>query len=133
MGFKVVPHTADLAIEVSGRSMPELLESAMKGFRFLVAGDKAEVQTTTESFEIEAPDKESLLVRFINHLIFLFDTSGFLPLTLETEIGGLSMKAAVSGEIFEGIAKHCVKAATYHGLEVVEAGGLFAAQIIFDD
>ncbi len=133
MSFKVVPHTADLAIEVSGRSVPELFESATKGFRFLVAGDKPGIQTTTESFEIEATDKESLLVRFLNHLIYLFDTSGFLPSTLEAEINGLTMNAAVAGEIFEGIAKHCVKAATYHGLEIVEAGGLFAAQIIFDD
>lgn len=133
MGFKVIPHTADLAIEVTGGSMAELLESAMLGFRFLVAGEKPLIQNTTETFSIEGWDKESLLVRFLNHLVYLFDTTGFLPATVNIEINGLALKAVATGEIFDGTARHCVKAATYHGLEIVEKKGLLSARIILDD
>lgn len=133
MGFKVIPHTADLAIEVTGGSMAELLESAMLGFRFLVGGEKPFIQNTTEIFSIGALDKESLLVRFLNHLVYLFDTTGFLPAAVNIEIDGLAFKAVVTGEIFDGTARHCVKAATYHGLEVAEKNGFLSAQIILDD
>lgn len=133
MGFKVIPHTADLAIEVTGGSMAELLESAMLGFRFLVAGEKPFIQNTTEIFSIGALDKESLLVRFLNRLIYLFDTVGFLPAAVNIEINGLTLRAEVTGEIFDGTARHCVKATTYHGLKVAEKNGLLSTQIILDD
>jgi SHS2 domain-containing protein len=133
MGFELAYHTADLAVKAWGANLPELFQSMLDGYRFLLAGDANVDAGDSRQFSIEAPDIESLLVRFCNKLIFLFDTESFLPIRAELSIDGLQLEATVYGTQFAGIAKHCIKAATYHGLSIEERGEGFTATMIFDD
>jgi SHS2 domain-containing protein len=133
MGFELAYHTADLAVKAWGANLPELFQSMLDGYRFLLAGDANVEAGDSRQFSIDAPDLESLLVRFCNRLIYLFDTESFLPILAELSINGLKLEATISGTNFAGIAKHCVKAATYHGLSIVKVDGNFFATIIFDD
>lgn len=133
MGFEVVPHTADLAVRVWGKNLPELFQSALGGYRFLLVGDKTISASTVQCFSVEAQDLESLLVRFCNRLIFLFDTEYFLPVTAKLEIDNCHLEAEVAGSNSRENIRHCVKAATYHNLSIESLENFLTATIIFDN
>jgi SHS2 domain-containing protein len=133
MGFKLGYHTADLCLVLEDSSFEGLLGSALVGYRFLLVGNVETQTDATEEFTFEAPDRESMLVNFLNRLVFLFETRQFLPDKANFSINGNRLSATVNGSNYHGEVKHCVKAATYHGLEVVEIDGQFTAQVILDD
>jgi SHS2 domain-containing protein len=133
MGYEVIPHTADLAIKVWGRDLPEIFQSAVDGYRFLLAGDADFAQEKVQEIKVWADDVESLLVRFLNRLVFLFDTESFLPVSASFDLDGFNLTATVSGVTFTGTARHCIKAATYHGLSIDKVEGNLFVTIIFDD
>lgn len=133
MGFEVVSHTADLAVKAWGANLPELFQSMLDGYRFLLAHDVGIAKNQVQEIKISADDAESLLVRFLNRLVYLFDTEAFFPVKANLEFDGFNLTAAVSGITFTGTAKHCIKAATYHGLSIVRVDSLLVATIIFDD
>ena len=133
MGFEVVPHTADLAVKVWGKNLPELFQSALDGYRFLLVGDKTIKASTVQCFSIDAQDRESLLVRFCNKLVFLFDTEAFLPVSVKLKIEGCHLEAEVAGSNSREDIRHCVKAATYHNLSIENLGNSLSATIVFDD
>lgn len=133
MGFEVVPHTADLAVKVWGKDLPELFQSAFDGYRFFLIGDEAIKERKIQTFSVEADETESLLVRFLNRLIFLFDTERFVPMRAKLKISGNHLDAEISGDNDIQDIRHCVKAATYHNLSIERSGNLLTATIIFDD
>jgi SHS2 domain-containing protein len=133
MGFKLGYHTADLCLVLEDSSFEGLLGSALVGYRFLLVGNVETQSDATEDITFEATDRESMLVNFLNRLIFLFETRQFLPAHADFSIAGNRLSATINGSTNTGEVKHCVKAATYHGLEVVEIAGQLTAQVILDD
>lgn len=133
MGFELSYHTADLAVKIWGSSLPELFQSALDGYRFLLVGETNLEGIISHSFSVESDDIERLLVIFLNRLIFLFDTEGFLPVKSRFEFGSGCLDAEVLGSNTRQDIRHCVKAATYHGLSVEKGNGCFMATVIFDD
>lgn len=133
MGFEIVPHTADLAVKVWGRDLAELFQSALDGYRFLLVGDKTIRINSRRCFSLDADDIESLLVRFLNKLIFLFDTEAFLPVEASIKFSGDNLEAEISGSTCRQDIRHCVKAATYHNLFVEKSQNILSATIVFDD
>jgi SHS2 domain-containing protein len=86
--------------------------------------------------EVEALDQEALLVDWLNHLLYLFDTQGFLAKKIEIlEITTTRLKARLMGEELD-LQRHTVKtgvkAATYHHLVIRPQDGGWEATIIFD-
>jgi SHS2 domain-containing protein len=86
--------------------------------------------------EVEAPDQEALLVDWLNHLLYLYDTKGFLAREIEIlEIAATRLKARLAGEELDlqrHIVKTGVKAATYHYLALARKDDGWEARIIFD-
>lgn len=133
MGFKLGYHTADLCLVLEASSFEGLLESALDGYRFLLAGETNAQTGSVEIVTFDALDKESMLVNFLNKLIFLFDTKQFLPSSASIKINGDHLSAKINGSIYNDDVRHCVKAATYHGLEVVNDNNQLSAVVILDD
>lgn len=138
--WKVIAHTADLALAVSGEGLEEVLRAAALGL-WSVCWDVRQV-SAERTWEVTAQgrDAESLLVNFLNELIFRHETDRVVWRELEhlaVQGGpgrGLSVRAAVKGE--ELAARHRllreVKAATLHGLRLVRRGGRLSARVVFD-
>jgi SHS2 domain-containing protein len=90
----------------------------------------------TRVITLEAPDREALLVDWLNHLLYLFDVEGFLG--REFRVISLSpqrLEARARGEIFDP-ARHPektgVKAATYHHLAITPKDDGWQATVILD-
>jgi SHS2 domain-containing protein len=137
--YHFIDHTADVAAELSGRSLDELFRSAAQALTDTVT-DRFGVQAVdSERISLEAASIEDLLVDWLNELLYRFEIQNLLAadadVSLRTERDRWHLDAIVRGEAFDP-ARHpsrvLVKSATYHSLEVIERGGEWHARIVFD-
>jgi SHS2 domain-containing protein len=125
--FRLVDHTADLAIEASGDSREEVLEEAALALTQVLTGRRQAHGARPDreaSFRIDAPDLAALAVAFLAELLWLNESEDLLWLGGGVEVtdlpdGGLRLaahgNAAVHDPVRHGRGVE-VKAVTYHGL-----------------
>ncbi len=142
MSFKFLDHTGDTAVEVRAADARELFcESARALAAIYVDAERgAAVERALERrVSLEAEDAESLLIDFLNELIYLFDADGFLCTSVEVLELRLErssrLEARLEGEVFDP-ARHRslteVKAATFHGVAVEKTAVGWCATVVFD-
>jgi len=141
MEYRVVEHTADVALELRGGSLEGLLAAATAGVRFLHAGRKRPREEHRVSVRVEGGSPEELLVKWVNELIYFFDTRGELALEaadlrVDDERGALTAAADLSLCSIDRagfVPRAVLKSATYHGLEVTtDAKGYLRATLVID-
>ena len=72
--FEIVDHTADISIKVYGKSLKELFENSSLGM-FNILADLEGITTSTElEIKVDAPDKEELLIEWLDELLYNFYT-----------------------------------------------------------
>ena len=140
--FEFLDHTADVAVRVRSRDAEELFcdaASAVVAILLDLKSSEALVARSSIPLRLEAEDPEALLVDFLNELIFLFDTTGFVARDLKVTSVHLQSPAHLhghlEGETFDPArhqAKTEIKAATFHGLELRQGSGWLEVEIIFD-
>jgi SHS2 domain-containing protein len=86
--------------------------------------------------QVSSEDRDSLLVEWLNELIYLFDVKHILLNRFDIEsLTHNQLKATCYGEDFDPMKhkiKIGVKAATYHMLKLDKSGDDCKAQIILD-
>ena len=130
------PHTADLAWRLWGKDLPELFENAGRALSATLTDRRYLRRRATRTVRLTAGDRESLLVDWLNHLLYLFDIDGFLGRDFQVEsLTPGSLVARVSGETFDP-ARHPsrtgVKAATFHQLSIVPVQDGWEATVVLD-
>lgn len=135
MSYQVIDVLGDVGLRAEGRSCEECFINAGLGLYSLITDLNLIEQKETKEFELSAETLEDLLVSFLNELIFIFDTSGFIGNSIEVDIENNIIKVKIHGEVFD-TKKHerrlLVKAATYHNLVVKQENNHWIAEIIFD-
>jgi SHS2 domain-containing protein len=131
-GYEELQHTADVALRVWGRTLPELFVAAAEGM-FALMGAPERLDSERE-LELEAEDLEALLVDWLNELIYLRDRYQELYSSFDVQVWP---SWRLHGVARGGKAKPqgaLIKAATYHGLTIgrLEEGEGFVAEIVFD-
>ncbi|MBA7561816.1 Protein archease [subsurface metagenome] len=133
--FELIEHTADVGIIAYGASMNQVFANAAKALFSLITKLDSIDEVIYKDTELVAPDLETLLVAWLNELIYLFDAENILFKRFDiTEISDTQLKAKSYGEKVDS-AKHKlktgVKAATYHMLKVDKTDGC-KVQVLFD-
>jgi SHS2 domain-containing protein len=134
--FDVVEHTADSGIIAYGGDMREAFANTAYGMFSLMADLEQVREETSRYIEAEAGDVESLVVAWLNELLFMFDTERII--FRRFDILGLTdtrLKADAYGETADASRhelKGGIKAATYHMLKVSEDRGRWHIRVIFD-
>jgi SHS2 domain-containing protein len=134
--FEIVDHTADISIKAYGNNLRELFENAALGM-FNILADLEGITTSTElKMKVDAPDREELLVEWLDELLFNFYTKQII--FCEFKIIGLTdnnLTANVKGR-FVGENKNRlkteIKAATRHDLQIKKKEDGYEVQIVFD-
>jgi SHS2 domain-containing protein len=134
--FEVVEHTADTGIIAYGTDMPEAFANTAHGMFSLMADLRQVREETSRYVEAEAGDRESLVVSWLNELLYLFDTERIIFKRFDIlELTDTRLKADAYGEKADA-SRHKlrggVKAATYHMLKVAEGRGRCSIRVIFD-
>ena len=134
--FEIIDHTADVGIIAYGSSIEQLFSHAALALFSLITKLEDIEEKIRRNLEISSRDKDSLLVEWLNELIYLFDVEQILFHRFEIEsLDHNQLKATCYGEKFDSSRhriKTGVKAATYHMLEIEENGQGYKAQVIFD-
>ncbi|MDY6892790.1 MAG: archease [Chloroflexota bacterium] len=133
--FEIVDHTADVGIAANGSSLEEAFANAAYGMFSLIAELEGVTETLCREISLQAPDQESLLVDWLNELLYLFDVDHVIFSRFEVrELDQNHLRAEAYGEQID-TSRHRlkteVKAATYHSLKIEENNG-FRVQVILD-
>ena len=136
-------HTADIGVEIFGRTKKELFANAACAlFDILIQtidnksktsrGTKGRIKIRT----VDGADVEDLLINFLRELLYLFNGTGWV--VDHCEIVECSNKRLVAHLWVEPynkkkhVMKTEIKAVTYHGLSVERIKNGWKARVIFD-
>lgn len=131
--FEILEHKADLKIRVKGKTLAELFNNAAFALAVSQKGDENfSNEKIQKEIKIKASDANTLLVDFLNELLYLSDTEELVFPEIEfKKINEKGLEAVASGYKYDNL-KIEIKAATFHGLEIKKEKEKFSAEIIFD-
>lgn len=141
-------HTAEIGFRVWAPNLPALFTCAARAlFALIVTGDPANggaqaaepvpPPATRRQVVVVAPDLESLLVEWLNELLYLHEASGaFMQVESITALESAPDRAQLEAIAVEVPSLHAprlhVKAVTYHQLRVAPDGDGWRAEVFLD-
>lgn len=130
---RFVDHTSEIGLRVRAATFPEMLAEAGRGLaRLLLRERPAEAAGEAREIEVSSHDREALLVDWLNELLFEAEVRLWVALEFEVlEASDTHIRARARGAQVE-LPPSIVKAATFHGLQVVETPEGFEAEVILD-
>lgn len=133
--YETFEHEADIGIRGFGHSLEEAFEnSAIALYSVMVNVDRVELMEK-RTVRASAPDRELLLVEWLNGLLALSDIEHLVFSKFEVKIEGLSLTGTAWGEPLDHVRHEAhveVKGATYHMLSIKEEQGRYRAQCVVD-
>ena len=141
MGYTFIDHTADVAVDLTGRTLEDLFASAAHALTDTLTELNRVRPLGTQSVGVEAASVEDLLVDWLNELLYRFEVQNMLFCDATATVQGDDpagrwvLGATVAGELFDP-ARHpsrvLVKGATYHGLTITQTAGEWRARVVLD-
>lgn len=134
--YEVFEHTADIGLHAFGSTLPELFVNAAAGMESLMVAPEQIRPLVSRDITVEGHDAVSLLITWLNELIFLFDTEFLLFNQFEiTALTKTHLAGRASGEPYTA-QRHdlssAIKAVTWHEAAVERNNAGYQARIIFD-
>lgn len=134
--YWTLSHTADLGLRIWGATLKELFANAGKALMATMTDRRRLRLQEYRDIAVEAPDREALLVAWLNHLLYLYDIDGFLGRDFDLfDLTPERLTARARGEIFDPerhVSNTAVKAATYHRLAIAQTADGWQATVILD-
>ena len=138
--IRMLDHTADVGFELRAPSLEALFDEARRALLMVVFEHPPEEGEGVDTVRLTAPDRETLLVRWLNELVYLIQDAGFVPVGAEiqppeAEDSGYALEARLAGApllLEEYGWQGEIKSATFHGLEVTNDEDGWHARVILD-
>ena len=135
--YKLIDHTADLGIEVTGRTKRELFTKAALSLMDIVVERKGTPAGRTEkALRVAGSDPADLLINFLREILYLFNGEALIVEECsiqECSNQRLVAKLRVAPYNKEKYSmKMELKAVTYHALRVERTKSGWVARVIFD-
>jgi SHS2 domain-containing protein len=137
--YEFFPHTGDIGMRVRGRSLDELMRSAVQAFADAVVDPSSvrELEPGDVSCRAAAPDL--LLHDLLSELLYQFDARGRLVKDADVAVtcgeAGWLLEARTRGEQLDAARHHpkvLIKGVTYHALSVAETAEGWQGTVILD-
>jgi SHS2 domain-containing protein len=126
--YEWVDHTSELELHVEAESPEGVFHDAMRALAELLGPATGDAETRRLQFA--ASERDRLLWHWLDELVFLGETEGFVPESAQLTLGQDGLEATVTGRI--GEPPPLVKAITYHGLAFEEVNGRYRARVVLD-
>jgi SHS2 domain-containing protein len=133
--YETFEHEADIGIRGFGATVEESFENAAKALYSVMVNVNAVNPVHKRSLTVSAPDRELLLVEWLNALLALSDIERMVFSKFQVKIDGVSLLGDAWGESLDRVRHEPnveVKGATLHLLSVREESGMFIAQCVVD-
>ena len=125
-----VPHTADAAIEVYGRSLDEVFVNAANGMLLIMEINIQEEDNRCENLSLTENDHESLLVAFLSEILFIVERKR-CPSNIQIKISGSQLDSTFHSFPIISSGRE-IKAVTFNQLKIMCVNGQFQTRIVFD-
>lgn len=131
-GFIEIEHTADWALRVWAPDLPTLFVQTAEGMYNLAQVRLIEGERVKRSFRLNAHDEESLLVAFLEELLYYGeqDDEGFdryeVKIRRECQLEVVALGGKIASRNKE------IKAVTFHNLAILETDAGFEVEVVFD-
>jgi len=134
--YKLFDHTADLGVEIYGKTVNELFANAAFSVFDIMTDLKHVTPTMERKIVVEGEGWEDLLVNYLREILYMFNGEGLLLKESSIQkIDSRHLEGKVKGERFD-LSKHRInteiKAVTYHQVTVKETPDGWVGRVIFD-
>ena len=133
--YRFLEHTADAKMQAFGKNLEEAFSNAALGMFSLMFEPEKVKPKTEKNIDVEGKDLQALLYNWLEELLFLLDSEGFLLHEIkELSIEGSRLHAAITGDsISDKYESHGdVKAVTYNEMDITKKMGNVTVQVVFD-
>lgn len=131
--FSFVDHTSELEIRLEASTREGVFAEAVAALHDVLTENEGTGSAASVSRSVcaSAADDPTLLAAWLDELVFLAETEGFVAERAETvEVSGSGVRGQVSGRL--GSPPHLVKGVTYNHLELhVNAAG-WVGRVVLD-
>jgi SHS2 domain-containing protein len=136
--FLYLEHTADAKFQAFGATLEQAFANAALAVASLMWDPEGVSASHTEEVRVSGNDLKQLLMAFLEEILFLLETRGFLlhaaeDVRIRSGEQGLELLAVLKGD--EGVGKYetfgDVKAVTYNDMEI-ETGDAPMVQVVVD-
>jgi len=130
---ELIDHTSEVRLRLRAASLGALLAEAGRALAELqLRGVERPVHAGFKRVQLAAPDRERLLVDWLNELIFLAETERWVATGFEIERVDARSIIVRAGGVEVPRARGLVKAATLHGLRITDVDGALEGEVILD-
>ncbi len=134
--FETIEHTADIGVRSFGATEAEAFENAAVGMFSLLADLELVGEEEEFPVSVEAEDRETLLVEWLNELLYIYESRGVLLKKFQiSRLEDTRLEASARGSLIDP-ARHeiktDIKAVTYYQLQVARTEKGWMAEVIFD-
>jgi len=128
--FRWIEHTAELELELESATLEGVFADALAALAELLEDDTTGRPGFREVIATAA-DRPALLAAWLEELVFLAETEGFVPEAVDgLELRAGEVRARIRGRL--GDPPHLVKAVTYHTLELDRTDGGWRGRAVLD-
>ncbi len=131
MGFREIPHTADVALEVWASDLESLFIEAAQGLNSIAGVQLEGGPRLSRDVRLEDVDDEGLLVAFLSELVYAQEHESLGFDQFDLQIAGGRLTAHLGGSRIRSLAKP-IKAVTYHNIAIRRSDGGLRVEIVLD-
>lgn len=131
--YEELEHTADWAIRVTGEDLSQLFRKSSDAMLDLMQIVLEDGTPSIRKVQLQSPDTESLLVSWLEEIIFLIDTEYVAPVSCTCGVSknGRELEGEIQTLPLMSM-RNSIKAITYNELNVVQTEHGLEVQIVFD-
>ncbi|OGU54385.1 MAG: hypothetical protein A2V66_12000 [Ignavibacteria bacterium RBG_13_36_8] len=138
--YRLLQHTADIAIEVWGNSIDDLFKSSVEAWLDLSIEQKIFCANEKKQIKLSTTTLEELLKEFLSEINYMLHVKKWLTTSVDkisiTEIeNSFVLSATIVGEPIDFNKYQIqeeIKAVTFHQLKIEEKDNFFSTKIVFD-
>lgn len=133
--FELLEHPADIGFRARGDTLPGLFATCAEALLSIILDASQTKETNVWTLSVEGIDLESLLVNWLNEVLYFVDAKRVVFARTEVDLSRNQLHAICHGEKLDPErhpARVVVKAATYHQLRICEVDGGWTAEVYVD-
>jgi SHS2 domain-containing protein len=139
-GFEYLDHTSDILVRAHGGCLAKAFEQSARALtKVVVRNPEAICRDSEKNINISAETLVELLYRFLEELIFLFDTEKLVFAEFNIVITELDSKIQLKARLFGerlNVSRHItgieVKAITFHLMKIYRANKIWWSEFLLD-
>ena len=130
---ELIDHPSEVQLRLRAGSLGDLLAEAGRALAELqLRGVERPARAGTRRLQLAAPDRERLLVDWLNELIFLAETDRWVATRFEIERADSQSAEVRAAGVEIPRPRGLVKAATLHGLRIRDVDGGVEGEVVLD-